>query len=148
MTIRNLKVNGENQVVRFKFRGDTNQSFKNILFENTDMTSGIVFAIRPWISRQDEVYGDDNPSLIENLTVRNVVAKDVMAPGMILADPPLTVIKDLVLENISIETAKNIKMLSRHDAYKEERSALRDKLELQNISSYVIRNVRVNGKEV
>ena len=112
------------------------------------MTSGIVFAIRPWISRQDEVYGDDKPSLIENLTVRNVVAKDVMAPGMILADPPLTVIKDLVLENISIETSKNIKMLSRHDAYEEERSALRDKLELQNISSYVIRNVRVNGKEV
>ena len=148
VTIRNLQVNGENQVVRFKFRGDTNQSFKNILFENIEMTSGIVFAIRPWISRQDEVYGDDKPSLIENLTVRNVVAKDVMAPGMILADPPLTVIKDLVLENISIETAKNIKMLSRHDAYEEERSALRDKLELQNISSYVIRNVRVNGKEV
>lgn len=148
VTIRNLQVNGENQVVRFKFRGDTNQSFKNILFENIEMSSGIVFAIRPWISRQDEVYGDDKPSLIENLTVRNVVAKDVMAPGMILADPPLTVIKDLVLENISIETAKNIKMLSRHDAYEEERSALRDKLELQNISSYVIRNVRVNGKEV
>lgn len=148
VTIRNLQVNGENQVVRFKFRGDTNQSFKNILFENIEMTSGIVFAIRPWISRQDEVYGDDKPSLIENLTVRNVVAKDVMAPGMILADPPLTVIKDLVLENISIETAKNIKMLSRHDTYEEERSALRDKLELQNISSYVIRNVRVNGKEV
>ena len=148
VTIRNLQVNGENQVVRFKFRGDTNQSFKNILFENIEMTSGIVFAIRPWISRQDEVYGDDKPSLIENLTVRNVVAKDVMAPGMILADPPLTVIKDLVLENISIETSKNIKMLSRHDAYEEERSALRDKLELQNISSYVIRNVRVNGKEV
>ena len=148
VTIRNLQVNGENQVVRFKFRGDTNQSFKNILFENIEMTSGIVFAIRPWISRQDEVFGDDKPSLIENLTVRNVVAKDVMAPGMILADPPLTVIKDLVLENISIETAKNIKMLSRHDTYEEERSALRDKLELQNISSYVIRNVRVNGKEV
>ena len=148
VTIRNLQVKGENQVVRFKFRGDTNQSFKNILFENIEMTSGIVFAIRPWISRQDEVYGDDKPSLIENLTVRNVVAKDVMAPGMILADPPLTVIKDLVLENISIETAKNIKMLSRHDAYEEERSALRDKLEMQNISSYVIRNVRVNGKEV
>ena len=148
MTIRNLKVNGENQVVRFKFRGDTNQSFKNILFENIDMTSGIVFAIRPWISRQDEVYGDDNPSLIENLTVRNVVAKDVMAPGMILADPPLTVIKDLVLENISIETAKKEQTLSRHDAYEEERSALRDKLELQNISSYVIRNVKVNGIEI
>ena len=148
VTIRNLKINGENQVVRFKFRGDTNQSFKNILFENIDMTSGIVFAIRPWISRQDEVYGDDKPSLIENLTVRNVVAKDVIAPGMILADPPLTVIKDLVLENISIETAKEEQTLSRHDAYEEERSALRDKLELENISSCVISNVKVNGIDV
>ena len=148
MTIRNLKINGENQVVRFKFRGDTNQSFKNILFENIDMTSGIVFAIRPWISRQDEVYGDDKPSLIENLTVRNVVAKDVIAPGMILADPPLTVIKDLGLEDISIETAKEEQTLSRHDAYEVERSALRDKLELENISSCVISNVKVNGIDV
>ena len=148
VAIRNLKVKGENQVVRFKFRPDTNQSFRNITFENIEMESGIVFAIRPWISRQDEVYGEDNPSLIENLTVRNVVAKDVMAPGMILADPPLTVIKGLFLENISIETAKEELSLSRHDKYEEERSALKDKLEMENITSYEMHNVKVNGKEI
>ena len=112
------------------------------------MTSGIVFAIRPWISRQDEVYGEDNPSLIENLTVRNVVAKNVIAPGMILADPPLTVIKGLVLENVSIETAKEELSLSRHDKYEEERSALKDKLEMENITSYEMHNVKVNGEEI
>lgn len=55
---------------------------------------------------------------------------------MILADPPLTVIKGLVLENISIETAKEELSLSRLDKYEEERSALKDKLEMENITSY------------
>ena len=59
-----------------------------------------------------------------------------MATGMILADPPLTVIKGLVLENMSIETAKEELSLSRHDKYEEERSALKDKLEMENITSY------------
>ena len=59
-----------------------------------------------------------------------------MVPGMILIDPPLTVIKGLVLENISIETAKEELSLSRHDKYEEERSALKDKLEMENIISY------------
>ena len=63
-------------------------------------------------------------------------AKDVMVPGMILVDPPLTVIKGLVLENISIETAKEELSLSRLDKYEEERSALKDKLEMENITSY------------
>lgn len=146
VTVRNLKIMGENQAIRFKFRGDTNQSFRNILFENIEMISGIVFAIRPWISRQDEVYGVNMPSLIENLTVRNLVAKSVIAPGMILSDPPLTVIKDLVLENIDIETASEHKALSRHDRYEEEQEAQIDTLEIRNITSLVIRNVRINGK--
>ena len=59
-----------------------------------------------------------------------------MATGMILADPPLTVIKGLVLKNISIGTAKAELSLSRHDKYEEERSALKDKLEMENITSY------------
>ena len=59
-----------------------------------------------------------------------------MVPGMILIDPPLTVIKGLVLENMSIETAKEELSLSRHDKSEEERSALKDKLEMENITSY------------
>lgn len=59
-----------------------------------------------------------------------------MATGMILADPPLTVIKGLVLKNISIGTAKAELSLSRLDKYEEERSALKDKLEMENITSY------------
>ena len=59
-----------------------------------------------------------------------------MVPGMILADPPLTVIKGLVLKNISIGTAKAELSLSRHDKYEEERSTLKDKLEMENIISY------------
>ena len=58
-----------------------------------------------------------------------------MVPGMILADPPLTVTKGLVLD-ISIETAKAELSLSRLDKYEEERSALKDKLEMENITSY------------
>ena len=71
-----------------------------------------------------------------------------MAPGMILVDPPLTVIKGLVLENISIETAKAELSLSRHDKYEEERSALKDKLEMEHITSCAIHNVKVNGEEI
>ena len=59
-----------------------------------------------------------------------------MATGMILADPPLTVIKGLVLKNISIGTSKAELSLSRLDKYEEERSALKDKLEMENITSY------------
>ena len=59
-----------------------------------------------------------------------------MATGMILADPPLTVIKGLVLKNISIGTAKAELSLSRLDKYEEERSALKDKLEMENITFY------------
>ena len=59
-----------------------------------------------------------------------------MATGMILADPPLTVIKGLVLKNISIGTAKAELSLSRLDKYEEERSALKEKLEMENITSY------------
>ena len=70
-----------------------------------------------------------------------------MVPGMILADPPLTVTKGLVLD-ISIETAKAELSLSRHDKYEEERSALKDKLEMENITSYEIHNVKVNGEEI
>ena len=71
-----------------------------------------------------------------------------MAPGMILVDPPLTVIKGLVLENISIETAKEKLSLSRYEKYEEERSALKYKVEMEQITSCAIHNVKVNGEEI
>ena len=94
-----------------------------------------------------ETYQDDVTSVTVTARVRRK-AKDVMVPGMILVDPPLTVIKGLVLENISIETAKEELSLSRHDKSEEERSALKDKLEMENITSYEIHNVKVNGEEI
>lgn len=82
-----------------------------------------------------ETYQDGVTSVTVTARVRRKT-KDVMVPGMILVDPPLTVIKGLVLENISIETAKEELSLSRLDKYEEERSALKDKLEMENITSY------------
>ena len=94
-----------------------------------------------------ETYQDDVTSVTVTARVRRK-AKDVMVPGMILVDPSLTVIKGLVLENMSIETAKEELSLSRHDKSEEERSALKDKLEMENITSYEIHNVKVNGEEI
>ncbi len=146
--IRDIDITGENQLVRFKFRADTDQSFRNITFENIRMESGVVFAIRPWINRQDEIMGEPLPSRIENLTVRGLVARNTISPGLILADPPLTTIENLILEDIDITSSANPHELSRHDNYEQERSAKSGILETCNLGSYSVVDVRIDGRAI
>jgi len=146
--VRDLEIAGENQLVRFKFRPDTVQHFSNIVFEDIHMVSGVVFAIRPWISRQDEILGDALPTEIRNLTVRSVMAEDVLSPGCILASPPSSVITGLRLEDISITTAKEPHGLSRHDSYEKEAGTDSKTLLSSGVSDCSLKNVIVDGKPV
>jgi Endopolygalacturonase len=143
--VRDLEIAGENQLVRFKFRPDTVQCFSDIVFENIHMDSGVVFAIRPWISRQDEILGENLSSEIRNLTVRSIQAENVLSPGCILASPPSSVISGLHLENVAITTAAVPKELSRHDSYEKEAGADSKTLLSTGVSDCILTNVTVDG---
>lgn len=146
--VKDLKVTGENQLVRFKFREDTDQLFSHITFDAVTMKGGVVFAIRPWISRQDETSGEHLPSVIEHLCVRHVRARDVVGPGCILSDPPSVRIDDLQLEDIQIETSSQPRHLSRHDTYESEGVPDPVRIASKGLKTYRLDRVLVNGKLV
>jgi len=147
--IRNLQVTGENQLVRFKFREDTDQCFEHITFEDIDMIDGWVFSIRPWVNRQDEVLGNGLPSTIRNLVVRRVHARKVLSPGIIKAVPPLVTIENLRIEDVSITTRKEGKRkLDRHDVLEEADEANPKQLRIQGVSSLTIKNLVIDRKAI
>ncbi len=148
VTVRNLKVSGENQLVRFKFREDTEQWFRHIIFDSITMTGGVVFAIRPWVSRQDEVDGSDRPSVIDDLVVRHVKATKVIGPGCILSRPPSITISSLRLEHIDITTSGGKRSLSRHDSYESEGATDSRRLESSGVTEYAVDDMRIDGKAV
>lgn len=143
--VKDLTVSGENQLVRFKFREDTDQYFSHITFDTVTMQGGVVFAIRPWVSRQDETSGQKNPSVIEHLCVRNITARNVIAPGCIFANPPSVRIRDLHLEHIQITTSTQKKHLSRHDQYESEGDPDSLQIESKGVESCMLNQVIVNN---
>lgn len=99
VVVRNCVVEGENSLVRCKFRSDTYQRFENILFEGITMQGGgWLFDVRPWVSRQDEILGEGLPSCLSNLVVRNINAIDMQSPGVLGKG-----CSDLLLEGIRLE---------------------------------------------
>ncbi|MCH3907110.1 MAG: glycosyl hydrolase family 28 protein [Sphaerochaeta sp.] len=149
VTIRDMNVTGENQLVRFKFREDTDQLFERIRFEQITMQDGWVFSIRPWISRQDEVLGKGLPSVIRGLVVQDVTATDVKSPGVILADPPQTVVEGLEIRRVRITTAKGgDASLSRHDRFEETEHADPHHLSIKGVGSCTMEEVWIDGAKI
>jgi polygalacturonase len=147
VSVRNCVVNGPNNTVRFKFRGDTEQLFENITFENITITGSTrVFQIRPWECRQDDVCAEGLPSIIKNLVVRNVTARNVNAPGSIKGHPGLIDIENIILENIDIEskgTSPGAPPIV--DTHEAPDTSPFDSLPIEGCSGLVMRNVKING---
>jgi polygalacturonase len=150
VTVRDCHIYGENNAIRFKFRDDTNQAFENILFESITMkNSGWLFDIQPWISRQDEILAAGLPSYLRNLTVRNVKAENIKAPGVIKGIPESIEIDNVMLENIKLSTDKSLKDASpsRFDIHEHiESDVSPDSLPITGCRNVVMRNVSLNGR--
>lgn len=144
--VKNIKVIGENQLIRFKFRPDTLQVFQDITFEDIKMTGGSVFAIRPWINRQDEILGEGLPSTIKNLTVRNIEATDVISPGTILSGESIT-ITGLNIKSVHICTSSKERKLNRHDAEEAENTDPK-RLITSPITDYLLQDFTIDGKKI
>ncbi len=102
IVVRDCVVEGENSLVRCKFRSDTYQRFENILFEKITLQGGgWLFDVRPWVSRQDEVLGEGLSSSISNLVVRDITANDMQSPGVLGKGCPELMLSGIQLEHIN-----------------------------------------------
>lgn len=148
ITVRGCELDGENNLVRFKFRDDTVQLFENIVFEDiTIRQGGWLFDIKSWISRQDEVMASGKPSTIRGLTVRNVTAHNMQSPGIIQAVGPHTVIENIRLENIEFTSSGDGSAApSRFDAQEIQDGAQAGVFRVEGVTNMSVVNMTIDGK--
>lgn len=74
ITVRDCDVNSQNSVVRLKLRPDTPQLYENILYENIRLNAdaGSLISARPWTQFFDLKGHASPPSIVRNLTLRNI----------------------------------------------------------------------------
>lgn len=108
VVVRDCKVDGENTLLRCKFRGDTYQHFQHITFEDIEIRNGgWLFDVQPWVSRQDELMGSNLPSTVSDLVVRRVQATDMQSPGVLGIASTLLKMERIRLESIQYTSRTN-----------------------------------------
>jgi polygalacturonase len=127
VTVRDCKVSGKNNLVRLKLRPDTPQLYENLLFENItlDDEEGRVFDVRPWTQFFDLKGHPLQPSVVRNLTVRNLRGR--FGSLGVLNGNPFDTIENVVLENLQLTLTD-------------------EKFERGEIAGLVVRDVLVNEK--
>ncbi|MDR1009674.1 MAG: hypothetical protein LBM04_00825 [Opitutaceae bacterium] len=77
VTVRDCDVNSQNSVVRLKLRPDTPQLYENILYENIRLNAdgGALISARPWLQYFDLKGHESPPSVVRNLTIRNITGR-------------------------------------------------------------------------
>lgn len=102
VTFRNLRVAGDNHLVRSKLRPDTRQLYENITYENIVVNGkgGEVFDIRPWKQFYDP-QGQPQNALVRHIRLRNITVTALAAVGAVQGNPG-DVLEDFQIENVKI----------------------------------------------
>ncbi|BET66234.1 glycoside hydrolase family 28 protein [Opitutales bacterium ASA1] len=125
VTVRNCTVKGLNNLVRLKLRPDTPQLYENVVYENIVMEGdGRLFDVQPWRQFYDPQGHEPPPSIVRNVTVRNVTGS-CRRLGVLAGNPGDT-IEDIRLENLDLRAEDT-------------------NLRLGGVRGIVFENVRVNG---
>ena len=145
--IKSCVVEGENTLVRYKFRGDTYQHFEHMLFEDIIIKKGgWLFDVRPWVSRQDELLGMDQMSIVSDLVVRNIIATDMQSPGVLGVSSEHLKLESILLQSISFTSAPDATgSLVRADEH-EKQDAPVGKLSYDKTGDIVFHDVFIDGE--
>lgn len=105
--VRNCRVDGRNNIIRFKFRDDTMQLFENIVFDGITVHNGRwLFDMQRWDNRQDESMSDGQLfTKLSNIIIRNIEAYNMESPGTIGGRTFTGVTENMLLEHITVTTA-------------------------------------------
>lgn len=126
VTMRNIRITGDNKLLMLKLRPDTPQHYENILIDGVTLSgNGRILHLAPWLQFFD-LKGHPSPErVVRNVTIRNVSGSygqfGDFRPG------EGDTIKDLVFENVDVTL---------------EKPALRT----NPGHAPIFRNVRVNGQ--
>jgi alpha-L-rhamnosidase len=127
VVVENCRVVGPINLVRFKLRGDTPQTYEDIHFRNITLDStGAIFQIKPWTQYFD-LKGQTPPKSV----VRNITLSDIKGRygsfGTIAGNRGQTEISGITLENITVQLTD-------------------ETLKSNAVKNLKIENVTVNGK--
>nr|WP_319473848.1 glycosyl hydrolase family 28 protein [uncultured Sphaerochaeta sp.] len=145
--IRSCVVEGENTLVRYKFRGDTYQHFEHMLFEDiTIRNGGWLFDVRPWISRQDELFGENQMSVVSDLVIRNITATGMQSPGVLGESSDYLKLEGIVLQSITFTSAPDATgSLVRADVHEKQEAPV-GVLSYDTSGDIVFSDVNIDGE--
>lgn len=145
VVIKNCIVDGENSLVRVKFRDDTDQVFSNIVFEDIEMNNGgWLFDVRPWVSRQDEILASGLPSVLRNMIVRRVKARNMISPG-ILDGGEQVKLEGIKIEAVEFTSRTGRGGLCRADEYEQQDEAIPGELRYSSSADIAFSAVTIDG---
>jgi len=123
--MRNCRIGAGVPVVRMKLRTDTPQRYENLVFEDLILGNAqALFDVKPWSQFEDLKGAAPPPSLVSNLTLRNI-SGSIRSLGDLRCITG-NCISNLVLENIELSSEQDVSPLAGIDGLR-------------------MRNVRVNG---
>ena len=129
VTARNNVISGRATLLTLKLRPDTPQHYENILIENIKVSGGggRIMNVAPW-SQFFDLKGQPPPmSTVNGVTIRNVSGQFRTLGA--LGGHEKSTISNITLENIDLTLAD-------------------DRLALGKVENLVLKNVKVNGKDI
>lgn len=127
VTARNCVLSGGATLLTLKLRPDTPQHYEHITIENIRLAgTGRLLNVAPWMQFFDLQGQPPPPRQVNNITLRNITGSYRMLGT--LSGNAGDVLRDITLENIDVQLTE-------------------ERFRLGSVENFVLKNVRVNGKE-